>query len=285
MEDSNDRDSQYRREALEMGWIPPEKYKGDPDRFVSAEEFVEKGRNFIPILRKNNEKLQGQIGSIKSELDQTKAALNDAIGALKEFKKFHEESSKQAYERARRELLSQKRDALTEGDFDKSIQIDETINKMDRQMEKMEATPTPKVEEKKVESPILDPVMQQWVQENADWYGKDAAKTSYANSIAYKVREENPTAIGLEFLNLVKEEVEERFGVTEKQERTSKVDGGRQASRSTSLGSHKLSYADLDPAAKKICDRYGEKLVGENKAYKSMDEWRKHYCESIQGEV
>lgn len=281
----SERDSQYRKEALDMGWIPPEKFKGDPERFVTAEEFVEKGRNFIPILRKNNEKLQSQIGGIKSELDQTKAALNDAIGALKEFKKFHEESSKMAYERARRELLQQKKEALTEGDFDRSIQIDESINKMDRQMEKAEEVkPVNKPTDQ--QQPQLDPVMQQWVKDNADWYGRDAKKTAYANSIAYKIREENPNAVGLEFLDLVKAEVEEVFGVKEEvQERTSKVDGGRSATRTPTVGGHKLTYADLDPAAKKICDRYGEKLVGPNKAYPDMETWRKHYCDSIQGEV
>lgn len=278
---------EFRKEALDMGWTPPEKFRGDPDKFISARDFVDRGKNFLPILRKNNEKLQSQIGGIKSELDQTKVALADAIGALKEFKKFHEESSKMAYERARRELLGQKKVALTEGDFDRSIEIDEAIGKMDRQMEQVKVQPQQEI---KKDEQKIDPIMQHWVQENADWYGVDKTKTAYANAIAVKVREDHPMAIGLEFLNLVKQEVEDRFSTPQvkeekedKEERTSKVDGGRQSASTGSNRGHKLTYADLPPEAKKACDRYGSQLVGPNKAFPDMDSWRKHYCSQVDG--
>lgn len=298
-----------KREALEMGWIPPERYKGDPEKFIEAEDFVERGKNFIPILKKNNEKLMGQMGQIKGELDQTKQALGEALDSLREFKKFHEESAKNAYARARRELLAQKSTAMREEDFDKTIQIDDAIHQMDQQMAAATKAEEEKGKKKGKEGDggqKLDPAMQQWIGENASWYGVDQARTAYANAIALKVREENPTTIGLEFLNLVKEEVEDKFGggrkgrgkkieeeedADEEEEdggrRVGKVDGGRQASSFGGGGKGrggKLTYDRLTPEAKKICDRYSAQLVGPNKAYKTEDEWRKAYCASVEGE-
>lgn len=284
-----------KREALEMGWIPPERYRGDPEKFIEAEDFVERGRNFIPILKKNNEKMLSQLGQMRGELDQTKQALGEAINALQQFKQFHEENAKNAYARARRELLKQKGEAMKEEDFDKVVAIEDNIHQMDQQMAAAQSKPPTKEKKDEKQPPALDPVMQQWINQNADWYGVNAEKTAYANSIALKVRRENPNLIGLEFLDMVKEEVEIAFGSKRgkkkvEEEEEEEVDdrangkvasGSRQSSFNGKGKGNKLTYDKLDPEAKKICDRYEQQLVGANKAYKTPEEWRKAYCESI----
>lgn len=292
-----------KKQALDMGWIPPERYKGDPEKFIEAEDFVERGKNFLPILKKNNEKLIGQMSEIRGELSQTKVALGDAINALNEFKRFHEESSKNAFERARQSLLLQKRDAMKEEDFDKVTQIEDTIHQMDRQMveaEKKEEAEKGKRKEKREGEGgegKIDPVMQHWMTENT-WYGADKKKTAYANAIAPALREEYPSVIGLDFLNLLRDEVEERFNGGGKKEKTvdeeddsnsggkrEKVGSGRNSTSYGEKRGKKLTYADLDGEARKVCDRYETQLVGPNKAYKTVDEWRKVYCESLEGGV
>ena len=45
------------QEARTLGWVPAEEFKGDPNRWVDAETFVERGHTVMPILRKNNERL------------------------------------------------------------------------------------------------------------------------------------------------------------------------------------------------------------------------------------
>jgi hypothetical protein len=36
------------QEAKRMGWVEKEKFKGDPDRWVEADKFVERGKNELP---------------------------------------------------------------------------------------------------------------------------------------------------------------------------------------------------------------------------------------------
>lgn len=46
------------QEARKMGWVEEELWKGDPDKWRPAEEFVERGKNIVPILRDRLEKME-----------------------------------------------------------------------------------------------------------------------------------------------------------------------------------------------------------------------------------
>ena len=44
--------------AAQMGWVPVDKFRGDPAHWVDAETFVKKGEEVMPILRANNRRLE-----------------------------------------------------------------------------------------------------------------------------------------------------------------------------------------------------------------------------------
>ena len=48
-------------EARKLGWVKQEEWKGDPDKWRPAEEFVERGRNIVPIMRERLEKLEKEL--------------------------------------------------------------------------------------------------------------------------------------------------------------------------------------------------------------------------------
>ena len=56
------------QEARTLGWVPAEEFKGDPNRWVDAETFVERGHTVMPILRKNNERLETLVKQQAEEL-------------------------------------------------------------------------------------------------------------------------------------------------------------------------------------------------------------------------
>ena len=62
------------QEARTLGWVPQEEFKGDPNRWVDADTFVERGHTVMPILRKNNERLETLVKQQAEELNKMKDA-------------------------------------------------------------------------------------------------------------------------------------------------------------------------------------------------------------------
>ena len=104
------------QEALQLGWIPQDQFRGDPAKWTDAETFVTRGKEILPILRKNNEKLQGTVEHLGQEVTTLKGALATANEAMGEFRRYHEETAKRAYDSAVRDLRAQKLVALEDGD-------------------------------------------------------------------------------------------------------------------------------------------------------------------------
>ena len=73
------------QEAESQGWVSKERYRGNESDWVDAETFVKRGREILPILRKNNENLV-------KDLNATKEQLKEFREAAEEFKKFQKES-------------------------------------------------------------------------------------------------------------------------------------------------------------------------------------------------
>jgi len=266
--------------ASKMGWVPLEKFKGDPERWTDAETFVRRGEEVLPIVRKNNERLTQRLDVLENENATTKQLLKAATEALKEFQTYHEEDSKRQYDRALEKLKSDKKDALRESDYDAVVEIDEAMKVLGEQKAKVEKKVTlPEVPTQN--DPSQDPIFKSWVNENADWYGKDKQRTAYAESIGAFLSTMEPDLKGKAFLERVAEEVDTKFGLPGKETKADRVEGSRQGSGRA--GSVK-TYADLPPDAKASCDKFGAKLTGEGKAFKTQAEWRKQYVRDFFGE-
>ena len=268
------------QKASKMGWVPLEKFKGDPERWTDAETFVRRGEEVLPIVKKNNERLTQRLDVLENENATTKQLLKAATEALSEFQKYHEEDSKRQYDRALEKLKSDKKEALRESDYDAVVEIDEAIKVLDEQksktVKKVFAEPAPTQND-----PTQDPIFKSWVAENADWYGKDPQRSAYAESIGAYLQRMEPNLKGKEFLERVADEVADKFGLPDKPARADRVEGSRQGSGRQSGAK---TYADLPPEAKQSCDKFGAKLIGEGKAFKSQAEWRKQYVRDYFGE-
>ena len=71
----------YEAEAKIQGWVPQDEWKGSEAAWSPAEEFIHRGEQINPILRKNNERLLRELEATKKQMAEFKEAAED-------FKKF-----------------------------------------------------------------------------------------------------------------------------------------------------------------------------------------------------
>ena len=256
-------------EARAQGWVGKDEFRGSDDDWVDADTFVKRGKEIMPILRKNNEKLLKELG-------EAKKAAEEARSAALEFKKYQQDIS----ERKIGELQSQiehlkqaKRDAITTGDGDRVIAIDDAIDEIKEQQREAKsdaALRIAEVQKQQQQAVTLDPTFNAWLDRNK-WFGSDNKLTSVANALGESLRRDNPNLIGADFLTALDKELVEtfpdKFG---KPKRQSPVEGGSHSGRSS--GGRK-SYDNLPAEAKTACDRFVKQGLMTREQYIADYEW------------
>ena len=255
------------KEAESQGWVPREKFRGSDEEWVDADTFVKRGREIMPILRKNNQ-------TLLSQLEQTKSQLEEFKQAAEEFKQFQKDAREKETKELKQQISALKAaraQAISDGDGDRVSQIEDAIEGLQEQGKAAKEEP---VEPPKVpEAQPLDPVLQNWVNNNS-WFGKDRKLTEYTTAAGEELREQYPNLVGEAFLEkldeVLREEFPKKFGKPEKPE--SPVESG--AGRNKPSGSNKKSYANLPDDAKAACDKYIKQgLIKSKEEYVEMYDW------------
>jgi hypothetical protein len=165
---------------------------------------------------------------------------------MMEFKKFHAETEKRAYDRAMADLRQQKKDAISSGDGDKVLEIDDAIDEL---------------KTRKAEAPVErpsnqpDPVFMQWNEDNP-WFGKDTELTEEANLIGEVIKRKQPTLIGEAFLDEVTKRVKKAYPekfTNANRTRPSPVEGTTAPKSGSKAGK---SFNDLPQEAKNACLKF-----------------------------
>ena len=224
-------DEETLAEAKRQGWVPKDEFNGPEDKWTDAENFVKRGKEINALLRKDNEFLKREVSEMKS--------------TMMEFKKFHADTEKRAYERAMLDLREQKKEAIAAGDGEKVLQVDDAIDELKtaRKEERVAAPPQ-----------AIDPAFIEWQEENR-WFGKDNELTAEANLIGEVVKRQNPTLIGSEFLEEVTKRVKrmypEKF-TNANRTKPNPVEG----STAKPSGPRGRGFADLPLDAKQACQKF-----------------------------
>jgi hypothetical protein len=205
------------------------------------------------------------------ETQEKLTAATEAIQALTET------TSKAALDKVREKRTDLKMalvDAREAGDVEKELEIQEKIQETS---DAIKAAEKPAAKPKKVEADPTDytqsPDWKSWTEDNA-WFGKDKRKTALALGIAEDLRANGDKSAGRAFFDQVTNELNEMLGIKDPRTSTSKVEGD---SRGSAGGTGRKTYSDLPVEAKHACDDAAGKLVGPNKTFKSLDDWRKAY--------
>lgn len=218
-------------EASKMGWVPEDKFRGDKSRWVDAKTFIERGEQFLPI--------------VKAELRKTREELAQVQEAAKEFQAMTQQAKerevgewKAKYEGA----IRAKKEALDQGNGEAFIEAEATQRDLEANR------PQPKQEVK------VDPEFAAWRGENS-WYGKDVGKTLKANAIGYELAESKGLR-GRALYEAVNAELEGKAREAEGTERGSPQRGGRASGTQRTT----RSYENLKPDFRKACDNMVKRL-------------------------
>jgi seryl-tRNA synthetase len=259
------------KEAESQGWVPKERFRGNESDWVDADTFVKRGREILPILRKNNENL------IK-DLQHTKEQLKEFREAAEEFKKFQKEAYERKageYEKRIQEIKESRAQAISDGDGQKVNALDDALDQAKE--EHKEALQAVKDADKpSVEAPApasIDPGLQAWLDTNS-WFGQDKRMTAVANGIGESIRLEFPMLKGQAFLDkldeVLAEELPNKFG-NKKQSPTSRVESG--SGRQSRGGSNAQSYDNLPADAKAACDKFVKQKLMTREEYVQSYDW------------
>ena len=261
---------EYESEARAQGWVAKEEFRGSENDWVDAETFVRRGKEIMPILRKNNEKLL-------KELNEAKKAAEEARQAAREFREFQ----KDQFERKAKDLESQleqlkvaKRDAITQGDGDRVLAIEDAMDELkDQRLEAKEELKAAEEKAKEVPQVTADPFLNEWMDKN-DWFGKDSRMTGVANGLGIEIRKENPGLQGKAFLDKLDQELAETFPDKFGKKRTpNPMEGSPNGTARPSVSSGKKSYNALPAEAKAACDRFTKQGLMTREQYVAEYDW------------
>lgn len=212
--------SKVQEEALSQGWVPKEEFDGDEERWVDAGEFVRRGELFRKIESQSKE-------------------LKDVKRALNELAKHNSKVREVEYARAVDALKQQKKTALSEGDADRVVEIDDQLDLVKDQQKQLSQQ---KLQE--VQQEIINPELTNWINKNG-WYETDKKMRAYADTIGVQLHQDglSPTEVLREVEKEVKERFKEKFR-NPNRDKPGAVEGA--SVRSTRSSSAEMELSDVE---------------------------------------
>jgi hypothetical protein len=265
--------AEVQAEAEKMGWIPPTRYKGDAERFVDADTFMERGETVLPIVKKQLAKEREQTASLSGKVNELAAALNKANTAIAEIEERHTVATQKAVERARSELKAQLANASSSGDHEAVAEITEQMTLLNSAETKAEV----KKEEVKVEQQFQPhPEFVEWMGENP-WFSKDKKRTALALATASEMRDTGDTRLGRTFFDAVVDEMEKEYPTRSKVDKVESARNGSDEGAGRGARGGK-TFASLPADAKAACRADAQDFVGPTKRYKTNADWEAQYA-------
>lgn len=248
----------YDGDARKMGWVPQEEWKGDPEKWRPAQEFVERGENIVPILKDRLDKVEQELAAtIKINKQQVEQAEQAAYS-----------KAKAKYDQRIKELNQKEVAAVEEGDTAEYLKV---------KQEKDNLTPPEQPKVQPGDQQAISPVFEDWHKKN-NWYEKDQQATRYAMAFGAELRNNNPGMSEHEFLSAIEKEVKETFPAkftNPNREKAPAVEGGGNAPPPKSGGK---GWSDLPDSAKATFNRLAKKFAATGKKLEK-DQYAQSYFE------
>lgn len=269
-------------EAKALGWSPKENWRGNEADWVDAQTFVERGRQVMPLLKKNNERLTSKLTETEQALASTTAQMKAMQATLKALEEHREADINAQVEERINKLRGDIADASRDGDH---ARVAELTDELATQRATLAVAAAGKKGEDSgtddnnsgQQTQQLSPEITQWYADNSI-YVTDIKRRALGTAVAMELRKNGDTSTGAVFLEKVKEEVERTLNPAST---TSKVSGGNGGSgRQEPAAGGGKSYRDLPKDAKDQCAKYAPRFVGPNKRFKTEAEWQADYAKN-----
>lgn len=256
--EKKDEPSEIEVKARKMGWTEKENFRGDPEKWRPAEEFVERGENMLPIIKAQVKRQDREIAELKE--------------TLQKFGEYHTKTEQRAYEKALNDLREQRAQAIASGDGAAFDRVDNEINAMRSQFK------PPSVEIKHQDSEA-DPVYIEWKSRNT-WVNDPRAEQwafNYGNYLVNSGKAERGIDVFEKISKAARTEFPEKF-TNPRRDAAPSVEGGVPAARRGGK-----SYADIPASDRAACERMAKNgFPDDEKAQaKFKAEYTKTYFEGV----
>ena len=275
-EETQVENGEMEQQARQMGWMPKEDWKGKPDGWVDAAEFVKRGETFIPFLQHDRKKLKGELEAERQArlgLEQTLREMKDQVDGLKSFS---EEMAKDRTERRKTEIAQALKNAREAGD---DVKVAELQNELGEVTRKPNGEVKDPVREEAPKGPVIQPWVREFIEGNDEFF-KSGRKVALFNAVMLERRQGGDSRVGPDqgtaLLTEVRDEVEKTLGGNSRRTAPSKTEESRPAGGGRGSSGGK-GWTDLPEEARQKCSEQAEKFVGKGKAFKDEAAWRKHY--------
>jgi hypothetical protein len=174
-EASDDKGQDVEARARKMGWRPKSEYEAsgrDTSKFVSAEEFIRRGENELPVIRERFRKLEKLTDKQAKEISEGTQLLRDLVANQKA-------ERDKAVKKAIAELTTKRKEASAVGDADAVEAISGEIEEQKAELKK----PVEAEREQKQEVAKAPPELIAWVEANKSWFEGDPEAHDFAVSV------------------------------------------------------------------------------------------------------
>lgn len=186
--------------ARKLGWRPKEQFRGDPDMWVDAAEFVRRGEEQIPLLRDNLRKeqartqaLEREVKTFQSQMQVMQAQVQESREVSLRMQSMLEKGEERAYKRAMSELEARMDQAVEEGDVEAAKKARKDLAELSENRIKPEDKPAPKAPQNQGPPPV-DPVADSWVKsEDQAWFRENEDAKQYAIGLSAKLMRDPKT--------------------------------------------------------------------------------------------
>ncbi len=224
---SSGSETEAEAKAGARGWVPKDKYKGDPAKWKDAATFLQAGERFS--------------GNLQREVNDLRAKLADFEGTKAQFIKFHEETVARKNDELKEAISAlrvQRSQAIGDGEHQLAVEIEDRIDLLKGQQQEVKALPVarPAVDENNNIDPN-NPVLNEWIDDGNDWFRDDAKLRAFAVQLGSDMRKSGETAQGRKFLDKVTAQMAEEFPRKFAKSQTTRqngVESGNAASSSSS---------------------------------------------------
>lgn len=285
--------AQVEAEAKKMGWSPKQYWRGNPDHWIDADEFVRRGKELVPILQSDRRKLQKDLESRDAQIAAMRAELQEMKEGVNALTQFSQDMARDRVARKKVELAAQLKTARDAGDTVREAELTqelgETVSR-EKQLGNMRP-PSATTEHQQPptnQGPTIQPWVKTFIDGNSDFFN-DPERRNLFNAVAATMREQGDRRVGegggTEFLSEARDKVEEMLGGGQNlRRRAPKADeGGSPPPPSGGNRGGGKSFNDMPESARAKCINDESKFVGPNKMFKDQKAWRTYYVNEYFG--
>ena len=245
--------------AKGQGWTDKEHFKGDPERWVSAEDYVERADKIMPIMKAQMGKYEKTIESQKDELKATKTDITELRETMRKMAKVNQNVSETAYNRAMETIRAEQTKAINDNDGEAFARLEKDKDEL------VSNKPEPVEVQSPPDNTEENPEFQEWLGDNP-WYKDNPKLQEYADSVVYGVRQMTGKK-GMALLDAIKEKAMSIFPEefeNPNRKAAAAVSGGTNQGRTDTKSD---GYNDLPADIKMACDDFVDQKLGTRKEY------------------